>query len=788
MNPYKHVYLGGAAGACILLLSSIPAWPQKPVPKRASFDSAVAPVLNNTCAACHDPGTASGGLNVAELTASSLTSKREQWEKVVRRVSAGEMPPPGIPKPEGLGAMVDWVRKAIDEADSLTPVDPGRVTARHLNRVEYQNAVRDLLGVNFQATKEFPVDDSGDGFDNIGDVLSVSPLLTERYMAAAERISARALGLVQLPSRPILNSYADDDHYKEDVPFTGTSGSAKRVTPNAIEATHRVLWDGEYTIQAGLAGGRPNPGNPVTLALWMDGQVIASKEITMAAPKDKHFSPYENIELKATLPEGVHTFRLSYLNDPDGDVMTMAEALDGKKNRFIQMMGFLGPEKPAEEPASRKKILTCDPNSGSPCIRSIVSTLARRAWRRPVTDKEVVALTSLVATSRAEGSNTDQALQEAIEAILASPNFLFHIEHDAGAGSHSVSGVELASRLSFFIWSSIPDDELLNLGVTGKLATPGVLDAQIKRMIDDPRSSSLSENFAGQWLEIRNLDAIRPDPDKFPAWGPDLKESMRTETRMFFDSILRENRPISDFLTARYTFLNESLAKHYGIEGVKGPQFRRVDLTTNQRGGILGEGAVLAVSSYPSRTSVVIRGKYILENILGTPPPPPPPNVPPLDNDAVGTVLSLRQQMEKHRANPICAGCHSKMDPLGFALENYDAIGKWRDQDGKFPVDSSGTLPDGKTFDGPAAMRQVLVDRMPDFARCLIEKMMIYSLGRGITPADSRAIAQIETKWAANDFKFQTVIYEVAHSAPFQSRRGEMPETGNPKTKEVAAK
>ena len=792
MNPRKRLPLPQAAGICILLLSSVPARPQKPAAPRGSFESSfkaeVAPILNNTCAACHGPSIASGGLNTAELTANSITTKREQWEKVVRRVSAGEMPPPGIPKPEGLGAMVDFVRKAIDEADSHAPVDPGRVTARHLNRVEYQNAIRDLLGVSFQATKEFPVDDSGDGFDNIGDVLSVSPLLTERYVAAAERISARALGIAEMPAKPILNSYADDDNYKEVVPFTGTSGSAKRVTPNAIEATHRVLWDGEYTIQAGLAGGRPNPGNSVTLALWMDGQVIASKEISMAAPKGKFFFPYEVFDLKAVLPEGVHTFRLSYLNDPDGDAMSMADAVDGKKNRYIQMIGFLGPEKPAEEPASRKKILTCDPNSGAACVRTIVSTLARRAWRHPVTEKEIGLLTGLYAKARADGSSSDQALQEAMEAILASPNFLFHIEHDASAGPHAVSGVEMASRLSFFIWSSIPDDELLNLAVAGKLATPAVLDAQIKRMIDDPRASALAENFAGQWLEIRNLDSIRPDPDKFPAWGPDLKESMRTETRLFFDSVLRENRPISEFLTARYTFLNETLAKHYGIDGVKGPQFRRVELATNQRGGILSQGAVLAVSSYPSRTSVVLRGKYILENILGTPPPPPPPDVPPLDNDAVGTVLSLRQQMEKHRANAICAACHSKMDPLGFALENYDAIGKWREQDGKFPVDSSGTLPDGKTFDGPAAMRQVLADRMPDFARCLIEKMMIYALGRGITPADRRAIAQIETKWGGSDFKFQTLIYEVAHSAPFQSRRGETLETGNPKTKEVAAK
>ncbi len=788
MNTRKRFQVRCAATTCLLLLSGAALWAQKPAALRASFDSAVAPVLNKSCAPCHDSRTVSGGLNVTELTASSLSTKREQWEKVVRRVSAGEMPPLGIPKPPGLSAMVDYLRKTIDEADSRTPVDPGRVTAKHLNRVEYQNAVRDLLGVNYQATKEFPVDDSGDGFDNIGDVLSVSPLLTERYLAAAERISARALGLVKLPSKPILNSYADDDNYKEIVPFTGTSGSAKRVSPNAIEATHRVLFDGEYTIQAGLAGGRPNPGEPVTLALWMDGEVIASKQVTMAASKGKYFFPYETADIKAVLPEGVHTFRLSYRNDPEGDAMSMAEAIDGKKNKYIQMMGFLGPEKPKDEPVSRKMVLVCDPTSGAACIEKIVSTLARRAWRRPVTSKETATLTSLVAKSRADGSNMDQALQEAVQAILASPNFLFHIEHDASKGPHAVSGIELASRLSFFIWSSIPDEELLSLGITGKLTVPAVLDAQIKRMIDDPRSAAIADNFAGQWLETRNLDAIRPDPEKFPAWGPELKEAMRTETRMFFDSILRENRPIGDFLNARYTFLNETLAKHYGIEGVKGPQFRRVDLSTNQRGGVLSHGSVLAVSSYPSRTSVVIRGKYILENILGTPPPPPPPDVPAIDDAAIGTMLSLRQQMEKHRSNPICASCHSKMDPLGFALENYDAIGKWREQDGKFAVDSSGTLPDGKTFNGPAAMRDVLAERMPDFARNLVEKMMMYSIGRGITPSDRRSIRQIESKWTANGLKFQTLIYEVAHSAPFQSRRGETLESGNTRHKEVAAK
>jgi hypothetical protein len=761
----------------LALSAGIPAAAQQSVSAQqsATFSSAVVPVLRNTCAPCHNPKEGSGGLSLKEFeTPDTLVSRRDVWERILKRVRAGEMPPRSIPKPPTLPGMVTYLEKQFEIADSKTPADPGRVTARHLNRVEYQNTIRDLLGVNFQATKEFPVDDSGDGFDNIGDILSVSPLLTEKYVAAAEQISARALGLVELPKNPVKASYADDDNYREVVPFNGTNGAAKRVSPNAIEATHRVPFDGDYTIQAGLAGGRPGESKPVTLALWMDGEILKTKEISMAAPPGVFFTPYEFLEFKAFLPEGLHTFRLGYLNDEAGDAMPKIDALNPKKNKYIQLIGFVGPQKPAEELASRRKILICDPNGGQACIEKIVSNLAHHAWRRPVTTEETARLTQLVAAARKDGSSTDQALQEAIEAILSSPDFLFHIEHDPVAGGiHQVSPVELASRLSYFLWSSLPDEELQRAGESGELAKPAVLDAQIKRMIDDPRSAALAENFAGQWLEIRNLDSIKPDPDKFPDWGPELKEAMRTETRMFFDSILRENRPISDFLNARYTFLNEPLAKLYGIDYVKGPQFRRVELTNTQRGGILSQASVLAVSSYPSRTSVVLRGKYILDNILGTPPPPPPPDVPALDEDSVGTLLSLRQQMEKHRANATCASCHSKMDPLGFALENYDAIGKWRTTDGKFPVDSTGTLPDGTKFDGPAAMREALGARLPQFAQCLVEKMMIYSLGRGVHTSDSRTVSQITRDWAAQGYKFQSLIYEVAHSVPFQSRRGE---------------
>jgi hypothetical protein len=359
--------------------------------------------------------------------------------------------------------------------------------------------------------------------------------------------------------------------------------------------------------------------------------------------------------------------------------------------------------------------------------------------------------------------------------MLVSPHFLFRIERDpVEAGkTQKISDFELASRLSYFLWSSMPDDELLGLAEAGRLRAPGVLDAQVKRMLADKRAAALSDNFAGQWLETRNLDSVKPDPQKFPAWGPELRDAMKTETRMFFEAMLRENRPLSEFLDARFTFLNEALAKHYGIDGVTGPDFRRVELATEQRGGILSHASVLTVSSYPTRTSPVIRGKYLLQNILGTPPPPPPPDVPALDEEKVGNSGSLRQQLEKHRTNAVCASCHNRMDVLGFGLENYDAIGKWRTMDGKFPIDVSGTFPNGKSFSTPAEMRTLLKEDLPEFARCLTEKMLVYSLGRGLQRFDRRTVQDITRKLEQSEYRFQVLIHEIVNSLPFQARRGE---------------
>jgi hypothetical protein len=744
-----------------------------------AFDSAVQPVLKTTCLPCHNDRLASGGLNLGPfLTVSSLADQRDGWQRIVQKVRSGEMPPKGIPRPaDKLEALVGFVHSEFERLDRNLKPDPGRVTARRLNRTEYRNTIRDLLGVDFRADKDFPTDDSGEGFDNIADVLSISPILMEKYVVAAERIAARAIGADPLP-KPFTVEY----HAK--------NRTIRRPDLSTIEATHRIDFDGEYTVRIGLPGQRGPDAKPVTMGLWMDGKLLHSMQVETKPSKLVYFDPYSEEDIRIYLPEGDHTFRVGFVNDDFVKGLSQKEAYSNKTNKFLNMITFIGPFRSAAERPSRRQILTCDPKSGTACIETIIATLARRAYRRPVTRNEVAGLMKFVKMAQGEGQSAEQGLQLAIQAMLVSPHFLFRAERDPNPTDpskiHRVSDLELASRLSYFLWSSMPDDELLSLAEAGKLRLPAVLDAQVKRMLADPKSSALAENFAGQWLEVRNLDSVKPDPQKFPAWDPELRDAMKTETAMFFDTLLRENRPISEFLDARFTFLNERLAKHYGITGVSGPEFRRVELATDQRGGVLTHASVLTVSSYPTRTSAVIRGKYVLQNILGAPPAPPPPDVPALDEEAVGNTGSFRQQLDKHRANPVCASCHSRMDVLGFGLENYDAIGKWRTMDGKFPVDSSGTFPNGKSFSTPAEMKVLLMADLPDFARCLTEKMLIYSLGRGLQPFDRKTVDGIVKQMAGAEYRFQPLLYAVVRSLPFQSRRGEAVSEGPNKPKETA--
>ena len=767
----------GAAGvAPFLLLAATAASLMLGSPARVSgqndeFDTAVRPILTKTCVQCHGDVRPAGGLSVTGLTSpDSLDRHRDVWEAILLRLRAGDMPPAGTPRPAAahMTAMTRYIERAFDRADALRQPDPGRMSAHRLNRTEYTNTIRDLLGVHFRAEKDFPADDSSDGFDNIGDVLTVSPLLMERYMSAAERIARWALA-TEMPAKPL------------EIAYLGREQRILRLDRSTIEAEHRVEFPGEYIVRFALPGERPSidgfDAAPVTLGLWMDGTLLATQSIETKPSGLVYFSPYSEEEFRLYLPEGDHVFRAGFIGDEFVKILPDDGAYNRRINKFLDGIIFVGPFESDVEKDSRKKILVCDPESGRACVARIVENLARRAYRRPPTRREVDSLVGFVDRAAAGGQTAEQGIQLAIQAMLVSPNFLFRIERDPDprdpALVHEVSPFELASRVSYFLWSSMPDDELMTLAESGKLSDPRVLEAQVDRMLADPRASGFAANFAGQWLETRNLDSVKPDPDKFKEWNVELREAMKAETTMFFEHVLRENRPISDFLNANYTFLNERLAAHYGIEGVSGSEFRRVELKTDRRGGVLSQAGVLTVSSYPTRTSPVIRGKYVLQNLLGIPPAPPPADVPALEESAGAEGRSMREQLDVHRRNPTCAACHRNMDPLGFGLENYDAIGRWREMDGQFKVDASGTLPDGQRFSTAGEMRALLVSQLPQFSRTLTQKMLTYALRRGLKPYDRRTVDGIHRAVAADGYRFRTMVHQIVKSLPFQARRGE---------------
>lgn len=743
-------------------------------PDPAAFAEAVSPVLTS-CAACHNAQQPTGGLKVEGLDdVASVRSHRKEWEKIVQKVSSGEMPPLGFPPLEATAKtqLVTAARNELDRLDRLAPPDPGRVTARRLNRTEYANTIRDLVGIRFNAQDEFPSDDSGYGFDNIGDVLTVSSILMEHYVEAAEMISRQAIGADPLPEEPVEAGY--------DYRGAANMGPFERLGPTLVQMRHRLDWDGEYTVRIGLQGERPEGSPPVRLAIWRDGEKLHE----IAAPTEPsglvYFDPYSMETMQLHLGAGDATFQVGFIDDHFTDGMPDKDIYDREKNKFVGDVTFVGPFPSDVEPPSRKKILICDPNRGRECVERIISTLARKAYRRPVTRKEVRDLLRLVDLAESEGLSTEQGIQLALQGMLVSPHFLFRIERDPNPtdpdAKHRVSDLELASRLSYFLWSSMPDEELLRLAEQDQLSNSTVLKAQVERMLTDERSKELAANFAGQWLETRNLDSVNPDPELFPEWGSEVREAMKTETALFFDAVLRENLPLTTFIDADFTFLNNRLAKHYGIEDVKGPEFRRFELTTPQRGGVLSHASVLTVTSYPTRTSPVIRGKFVLESILGAPPPAPPANVPALEASGASEGLSVRKQLEAHRADPACASCHQRMDTLGFGLENYDAIGRWRAAENEVPVDASGTLPSGESFESPAELRRILVGDKKAFARTVTEKLLIYALGRGLEPFDRRTITETVNEVVADEYRFQTLIHAIVESMPFQMRRGEAAE------------
>jgi cytochrome c551/c552 len=738
------------------------------VPDAAAFDRDVKPVITKTCVACHNPTLTSGGVNLTEFSsAATISSNRAAWEKILQKVRSAEMPPKGVPRPPQaqMDAFVAYLQSEFEKADRNVKPDPGRVTVRRLNRTEYSNSIRDILAVDFRAAdEEFPTDDLGEGFDNLADVLSTSPLLLEKYVAAAETIAARAVGDVTLP-KPVTSQYDANSH------------NLTRVDVNTIEASHRLDFDADYDVMVGMPGERSKDAAPVKLGFWMDGKLLQQVEVETKPSDLVYFSPFSETHFRVFLPAGEHVFRAAFLNDDYVKTLPENSYYAAKKNKYPGSLTFSGPFPTKTESVSRKKLFTCDVNENG-CVSKILTGLAHQFYRHPPTTSETAQLMSIAALARQHGETAEGSVEVALQAILVSPNFLFRIEHDPeptnSALVHKVSDLELATRLSYFLWSSTPDQELLQAAEQNKLHEPAVLETQVKRMLNDPHSSALVENFVGQWLELRNLDSVKPDQDRFLSWGPELKESMKMETKLFVENILRENRPLPEMLDARYTYLDERLAKFYGVPDITGPEFRKVELTGDQRGGILTQASVLTVSSYPTRTSPTIRGKYILNNILGTPPPPPPPDVPALDASKVGSEVSLRSQLSEHRSNAMCASCHSKMDVLGFGLENYNGIGKWRTMDGKFPIDTSGTLPGGKSFVTAQEMRAILASQTQEFAHCVTEKMMVYALGRGLQVYDRPTVNAILTKLQPQQYPFQSLVYEVVRSLPFQSRRGEL--------------
>jgi mono/diheme cytochrome c family protein len=727
----------------------------------AAYQQTVQPLLAKYCLVCHNAKLKTANLNLETYKdAPAALKDPDVWENVLQKLHSGVMPPPGLPrpKPEDVAAVGRWIQSLLAESDRA-PQDPGRVTARRLNRFEYTNTVQDLLNLSFHAADDFPADDSGYGFDNIGDVLSLSPVLMEKYLAAAEQIARLAI-MTDGRTKPTM------DRYKAD--------RVSQLGP-LFQARHRFPVNADYEFRASLSGRRPLGDQHIRIALFIDDRQVSEAEQTFPRTKARLF------DTRVPVRAGDHTARLEILDDgfaPDDP--ERADKIRGMSIDYLEVRGAFQKD-PPERPAGEKLIFACGHPAGKhtdACIRPDLTNLAARAWRRPVTLAEVDRLAGFVKMAEKDGDSFEKGMRLALEAILVSPHFLFRIETDSKPNAltpHPLSDYELASRLSYFLWSSMPDEELLRAVAGNRLHRPEVLEAQVKRMLQDEKSSRLVRNFAGQWLELRNLDSVKPDPQRFPNFDEELRSAMRRETELFFDSIVHEDRSILDFIDAKYTFLNERLAKHYGIPGVTGPEFRRVELDGTERSGILTQASILTVTSYPNRTSPVLRGKFLLENILNSPPPPPPPDAGVLDESKVNLNGTVREQFEQHRAHPQCAGCHVRMDPLGFGFENYDAIGSWRTNEGKFPVDASGALPDGRKFSGAPDLKALLRTAQDDFAQCLTEKMLTYALGRGMERYDRPAIREITRKMAENDYRFSSMILGIVESTPFRMRRGELP-------------
>jgi mono/diheme cytochrome c family protein len=753
-------------------------------------------MLMQYCTACHNDKLKTAGMSVVPLDANNLQADQATWEKILHRVSLGEMPLRGAPRPpkEKLQAFTSWLAKSLDDQAAAHP-NPGHATVRRMNRTEYANAVRDLLGLNVDFSKDMPADDTGYGFDNIADVLTVSPTLMDRYITVAGRISRLATGQssrkvittdYKVPKDLFVNGFgvaSYNERASDDLPLDSRGGGAfKFYAP----------YDATYTIQVFLNANTSEEGEINSLNRFEVKVPLKAGLRTIGAsfPKqlalDEHVVPKSvrgpRVPAAAPVPipldvqvDGARVQRLMVPSVATGPNVSQSFYL-----RDVMQISVVGPYdvKGAGDTPSRRKIFICRPSADLPeaaCADKILTALAHHAYRRPVTAADVAPLMKIYDEGR-KGTDFDHGIEAALEAVLVSPSFLFMRENDPAHSKpgdvHRISDVELAQRLSFFLWSSIPDDALLAVAEQGRLHNPTVLKAQVARMLADPRAKALTENFAGQWLYLRRLEYQKPDRRAFPDFDQRLRDAMQTETEMFFDGVVRENRSALDFLDANYTYLNQRLAEHYGVPGIYGTTFRKVDLDPAlHRGGLLGQGAILTVTSYNNRTSVVLRGKWILENLLAAAPPPPPPLVPSLDDAKNGKKMTVREQMELHRKNPVCASCHTKMDPLGFSLENYDAVGAWRTGYAGQLVDASAVLPDGTKFEGPKGLQDILLSRKDQFIEAMTERLMTYALARGVESYDMPAVRQVRYQASQDDYRMQSIILGIVQSVPFSMRR-----------------
>jgi mono/diheme cytochrome c family protein len=759
-------------------------------------------VLNKYCVTCHNGRLKTAGLQIDGLDVNHIADNAQQWEKIVTKLRTGEMPPPGRPRPDAATyqAVAAALERDLDAAAAVKPY-PGRIPVHRLNRREYANAIRDLLGLEIDGRAVLSSDEADqEGFDNVASVLSLSPALLENYLSAARTLSRLAVGDPAL--HPVIDSYkiskalVQDERLNDDLPFGSQGGALIRYEfPLDAEYTIKVLLRRqEYDYIIGL-------GEPHQIDFRLDGVrlkrfTVGGEARGMTTPEnfagntqgDPEFEEYmhtadAHLEVRVPVKAGLHEVGVSFVRrlwEPEGVLQPPQTGFGRTTNEYyhgnpaVEIVSIGGPYGARTASAGRRKVFVCRPKDAAgeePCARTILTTLASRAYRRPVTESDVRTLLGFYRTGRAEDS-FDTGIQRGIERILAAPSFLFRVEREpeglAAGSAYRLGDLDLASRLSFFLWSSIPDDELRDAAVRGTLSGPGALEQQVRRMLRDPRSNALIDDFASRWLELNKIAGVVPDTERYPEFDENLRDAMEQETRLFVGSQVHDDRSVVELLTADYSFLNERLATHYGIRNIYGSHFRRVTFGDGPRGGLLGQASVLTVTSYPNRTSVTMRGRWLLANILGAPPPPPPADIPALkDAGAEGQPRPLRERMEVHRRDPACASCHQRMDPLGFALENFDALGKWRTSSDGAPIDSSSAFPDGTRFEGVAGLRTLLADHKEDFVRTLSGKLLAYAIGRGLDYRDMPAVRGVARDAEPAGYSWSSIITGIVKSPPF---------------------